>query len=368
MYSTTELLSLCFLFSSSVLLLVTLYWHLSFKHKEPISKALQFVVCIFIFHHLYVTIVRMVWKDTLFIDYGAPFSLLYPPLVLFATIIINGHNFSLSKTKWHFIPFIIFVLGYCYCLFHLDNQALIADYTSILYSLTALQWFIYGALISMKIWSIFKNREIFTFVKRRFFIYILLILGLFISLILVLLIQGLYLNLNIEDSSYLVHFLMLMFSIILSWSVFDYHIQLLKEKAEQAVWHIPKEEKENILENCLTPQEEEAYKNIITTLEALPLKTFSDPELDLSKMADELAIDPLSLSQALNKKLHVNFNQFVNDKKCQIAVEHLMDPNFEGAMKDLAFIAGFNSETTFYRSFKQNFKLTPLQYKNTSRN
>ncbi|WP_310993595.1 helix-turn-helix domain-containing protein [Aequorivita marina] len=367
MYNTTELLSLCFLFSSGVLLLVTFYWQLSLKHKEPISKALQFVVCIFIFHHLYVTIARMAWKDNLFIDYGAPFSLLYPPLALFATIIINGHNFSLAKAKWHFIPFIIFVLGYCYCLFHLNSKEIVSNYTTILYGLTALQWFIYGALIIVKIRSIFKNREIFTFVKRRFFIYILLTLGLFITLILVVLVQHRYFNVDMQASSYLVHFLMLMFSIILSWSVFDYHIQVIKEKSEQTVWHIPLEEKV-ILENCLTPEMEEEFEQIISTLEKLPLKTFSDLELNLSKMADQLAITPISLSQALNKKLQVNFNQFVNDKKCQIAVNYLMDPNFEGTMKDLAFISGFNSETTFYRSFKQNFKLTPLQYKNKNGN
>lgn len=92
-------------------------------------------------------------------------------------------------------------------------------------------------------------------------------------------------------------------------------------------------------------------------------KTYTDPELTLSDLAQKVNVHPNTLSQVINSVEQKNFYEFINDLRIEefkklIAIPH----NQKFTLLSLAFESGYNSKTAFNRNFKKNTGHSPSDY------
>ena len=84
--------------------------------------------------------------------------------------------------------------------------------------------------------------------------------------------------------------------------------------------------------------------------------------INLEKMAYDLCISKYVLSRMFAKTFHCNFNKYVNEVRLNHAVTLL--ESFNETITNIALDAGFESQRTFNRAFKEKFKMTPREYRN----
>ena len=89
---------------------------------------------------------------------------------------------------------------------------------------------------------------------------------------------------------------------------------------------------------------------------------YKDNELRLVSLADEIGIPRHLLSNLINEKSQVNFNQFINNFRLD-AAEELLAENTDERIKNIYFDVGFNNKSTFYKAFKQRHNCTPVEYR-----
>jgi len=93
-------------------------------------------------------------------------------------------------------------------------------------------------------------------------------------------------------------------------------------------------------------------------------KAYRDEKLTLLSLAEKLSILRYQLSFILNDHLKNNFNDYINSYRIEEAKKIL--GNSEAEDKTIGAIAidvGFNSQTTFYKTFKKYTGMTPNQYR-----
>jgi len=92
---------------------------------------------------------------------------------------------------------------------------------------------------------------------------------------------------------------------------------------------------------------------------------YHEAELSLSSLAEILHINPHELSRIINVALKRNFNDFVNDYRIREITRKMQDAAYDHiTLLGIAFDCGFNSKTTFNRTFKQMTGKSPAEYKN----
>jgi AraC-like DNA-binding protein len=93
-------------------------------------------------------------------------------------------------------------------------------------------------------------------------------------------------------------------------------------------------------------------------------KPFLDPELTISKLADDLIVSPEYLSEILNGRLNRNFFDFVNSYRVEEFKSRITDASSDNfSIIGVAWECGFNSKATFNRVFKRVSGMTPGEYK-----
>jgi len=89
-----------------------------------------------------------------------------------------------------------------------------------------------------------------------------------------------------------------------------------------------------------------------------------DAELSLGTLAEKLGIHPHELSRIINIALKKNFNDFVNEYRIMDVVRKMQKPVYDRmTLLGIAFESGFNSKSTFNRTFKQMTGKSPAEYK-----
>jgi len=91
---------------------------------------------------------------------------------------------------------------------------------------------------------------------------------------------------------------------------------------------------------------------------------YMDPELSLSSLAEKLGLHTHELSRILNTVLKKSFNDFINEYRVAEVIRKMQDPgNDHITLLGIAFESGFNSKTTFNRTFRQMTGKGPAEYK-----
>lgn len=125
----------------------------------------------------------------------------------------------------------------------------------------------------------------------------------------------------------------------------------------------------------------EAYTQIILS-RALPLLTLTEhgpgeidlvdrivtymaghytEEVTLTSMAKDLYVNPFALSRVFSQAFHMNFNRFLNLTRleyCRYLLEETDKP-----VTDVCLEAGFGSQRTFNRAFREEYHMTPAQFR-----
>lgn len=90
---------------------------------------------------------------------------------------------------------------------------------------------------------------------------------------------------------------------------------------------------------------------------------FLNPELTLNSLAENLNIHPNLLSRIINEGAHKNFSDFINEYRVACVIENIKNPLYKDiTLLGIAHESGFNSKTSFYRTFKKFTDKTPSEY------
>jgi len=88
------------------------------------------------------------------------------------------------------------------------------------------------------------------------------------------------------------------------------------------------------------------------------------PDLTLPKLAEAVGCSINHLSQVINSGCGMSFFDYLNQYRIEHAKELLSEPDRQnGAILNIAFTVGFNSNSAFYAAFKKCVGQTPAQYR-----
>jgi len=92
-------------------------------------------------------------------------------------------------------------------------------------------------------------------------------------------------------------------------------------------------------------------------------KLFTNPEFDLSMLAEKCELSANYLSQIINKKSGQNFYSLINQYRLEEAKKILLNPDFSHySILSIGMQAGFKSKSSFYKVFKEKTGMTPSQF------
>lgn len=102
---------------------------------------------------------------------------------------------------------------------------------------------------------------------------------------------------------------------------------------------------------------------LAAALEAHVAKTqpYLDPELDLTQLAAATGYTRNQISYLFNQVMGLTFYQYVSQKRLDYFLARLPTAQ-EASIDRLAFAAGFNSLSAFYRCFRQRMGVPPREY------
>jgi ligand-binding sensor domain-containing protein/AraC-like DNA-binding protein len=93
-------------------------------------------------------------------------------------------------------------------------------------------------------------------------------------------------------------------------------------------------------------------------------RAFLDPELTLGRLAAATEIPAKQLSQLINERYGLNFNDFINRRRIDEAKRLLLDPACSGyKLLRIAFESGFNSKSVFNASFRRHAGASPSEFR-----
>ena len=92
-------------------------------------------------------------------------------------------------------------------------------------------------------------------------------------------------------------------------------------------------------------------------------KYYQNFDISMKSTADELSITPHQLSWFLNKKLRIDFRNFINRCRVEEAKGLLIDKLDQNVLT-IGFHVGFGSKTSFNVTFKEYTGKTPKEYRN----
>ncbi|PJZ71296.1 hypothetical protein CH373_01980 [Leptospira perolatii] len=91
-------------------------------------------------------------------------------------------------------------------------------------------------------------------------------------------------------------------------------------------------------------------------------KAFTDEDLTLPSLAQDLEISTHQLSEFLNMVLQTNFSDYINSWRVKEAESFLLeDPN--RSILSIAHASGFNSKSSFNQAFRKFTGITPSEYR-----
>lgn len=107
---------------------------------------------------------------------------------------------------------------------------------------------------------------------------------------------------------------------------------------------------------------DELYEEVLKLLDET--KIYLNSDLTLPILAKQIGIQTTELSQIINSKSKLNFNDFINNYRIQEAKKRLFDNKFNNlTIEAIGKSVGFNSKTTFIAVFKKTYSATPSVFK-----
>ncbi len=104
------------------------------------------------------------------------------------------------------------------------------------------------------------------------------------------------------------------------------------------------------------------WKNKIIQLFEIE-NVYQNTNLTLTDLARQLNTNRNIISKSINQEFGMNFNDFVNERRAEAVITKLKNGEHkQNTLLGIALDCGFNSKTTFNRSFKKHTGSTPKQF------
>ncbi|HOO71555.1 MAG TPA: helix-turn-helix domain-containing protein [Spirochaetota bacterium] len=91
-------------------------------------------------------------------------------------------------------------------------------------------------------------------------------------------------------------------------------------------------------------------------------KIYSEEDITLQDLADELSLTIHQLSHLINENYNMNFNNFINSFRVEEAMKMLVEESSRSIIS-IAHEVGFSSKSAFYAAFARFTGMTPTQYR-----
>jgi len=138
------------------------------------------------------------------------------------------------------------------------------------------------------------------------------------------------------------------------------YVAYLRSDIFQPQESFPSKENKASLQNS-SDKIDDHFNNMLELIEKE--KLFTNPEFDLSMLADKCELSANYLSQIINKKSGQNFYSFINNYRLEEAKKILLNPDFSHySILSIGLQAGFKSKSSFYKVFKEKTGMTPSQF------
>ena len=93
-------------------------------------------------------------------------------------------------------------------------------------------------------------------------------------------------------------------------------------------------------------------------------REYLKPDLTLPSLAEQVGCSVNHLSQVINSGFDMSFFDYVNNYRVRQAKDMLLQLDGQnGAILNIAFTVGFNSNSAFYAAFKKHVGMTPAAYR-----
>ncbi len=92
-------------------------------------------------------------------------------------------------------------------------------------------------------------------------------------------------------------------------------------------------------------------------------ENFTQNDLTLNLIAEQLHISQSYLTRIIKQKTGVNFTDYLNKLRINMAIKLLLDKYKDYTINDIANMVGYSSQHYFSRAFKNYMGLSPNQYK-----
>lgn len=87
---------------------------------------------------------------------------------------------------------------------------------------------------------------------------------------------------------------------------------------------------------------------------------FTEP-ISLESAAHALGVSRIHLSHIFSQQLHINFRQYINTLRVDLACTLLRNPSY--SISQIAYLCGYGNQRTFNRAFLAQCNMSPNQYR-----
>ncbi|SFI79927.1 helix-turn-helix transcriptional regulator [Myroides guanonis] len=352
-----EILSFFVLFGVVLSILFGGYWHEKIAYKHKLDSALWWFLFFVLLHVLYIIFSRYILLNDLFIGEAALFNLLYMPFYWHAVCLSQNKPTKVRNVVLSFIPAVLF---WTFFFVLKSNQ----EWTILYYTAfkQALYVFFAFLLMSYGVWGfaiLFKKGNN---IEDLRFKQLIAISSLIMIVVSILYFINFFENINqhtivVLNINFFVHLLILVLVLSINRMWFYRYIDEKESRDEKKHLddQLDKYHKSRIGDS-------ELEKTIID-LDEMEIEVYLDLDLNLEKLSTHLRISKYELSQVFSIGLQTSFAKYVNKKRCEYASQLLLNRReTNDSIESIAYESGFNSNTTFYRAFKENYGVPPSRY------
>lgn len=358
--------------------------------------------------HEFLIDTRFISQVPFLIGVTLPLEFLLPPTLYLYVITMTQSTSTKFKTELHFIPVLIgIILGIPFYILDFDTKLIIIENYFISTKLPGLLQSTFpvfvtatGIQFTVYLFLSFKHLYAHTKTIARFFSYrehitlswlrnfLLIILVFWLSMFVF------YNALYNDDSSLINDKWLYLFSVaaiiymgimgllqprVYNARIYDDRIGDSKNSSPEVTDSTEREELLNQSDDSVDSNKSK-YKNsalnesmsnrIISRLTAAmdSEKPYLKNNLSLSDLADIVSTSPNYLSQVINQQLHMNFFDYINSYRIEMAKKLIIKPlPHTKTILDIAMESAFNSKSAFYAAFKKQAGITPAQFKKLNR-
>lgn len=335
--------------------------------QRILGKFLLFIIG----HCVAIIFAKFFFEQHVFVYLGLPLGFFYAPYLYCCFIeflneykgkekITTKEKGILNGVYIHFIPGLIFTLGYIISLWKFDlvDVEFLVGYYLICYVSLGVQLIFYATFGYFAISKLDVPMHVRLVILRVIWI---MIFGGIVTIGLILY------NAIPNNDGDILYICMLCLTIVL----FSYYVERLK-KDEILISHnnsnmeevvvikeepeLAKYEKSKLTENFAKEYKVKIEKVIIE--DQLYLK----PSCSLDAVEKLAKIQKHHLSQFFSLEYGKHFNAYINELRIEYAKKVLIEKNYNVSISDLGEECGFNSRTSFFRAFKKYVGVSPTEY------